>query len=110
MPATSSRGTSVRLMTASRNVRSFMALLRIGKASRHAKPKKSTCRSGEGRLHSDQHEGLWPVLPDRDGVRDLRRALDAPDPERAASRGAAVQRDPAGHAPDLADTARSAAA
>src|SRR5712691_1554596 len=56
------------------------------------------------------HEGLRPVLPDRNGVRDLRRALDPADPARAAIRSATVQRDPAGHAPDLADIARSAVA
>jgi hypothetical protein len=75
-----------------------------------AKTKNWTGQAGRRRRQSDQHEGLQSVLPDRHGLRDLRRALDAPDLERAAVRSPPVQRDPARHARDLEDTARPAAA
>src|SRR4030095_8040063 len=75
-----------------------------------AKTKKWTCRLPGARLESEHHEGLWPVLSDRHGVRDVRRALDAADPPGAAGRGEPLQRDPARHTLDLAHLARPAPA
>src|SRR4030095_14259386 len=84
-------------------------LARAGRGGQ-AKTKKWTCRLPGARLESEHHEGLWPVLSDRHGVRDVRRALDAADPPGAAGRGEPLQRDPARHTLDLAHLARPAPA
>src|SRR5262249_39221661 len=60
-------------------------------------PKNGLAGAAGARLEWAHDGGVRTVLPHRHGVRDLRRALDAPDSAGAPGRGAAVQRDPPVH-------------